>query len=168
MKKYESEKVLVIAQADALIDPDAMMIKFFYAMVANRTVFTASWFFKLACWTLCILRKHQIVKFKFFQCLVLSWLIYVARINCASFVVAVIACKHKDWANIFMIAVKERSWHLRKPIDHIYPITSNCTHQIHNLNDRISRMANIVYDTIDSIDKRFSTNAFCKFFKNVW
>ena len=168
MKKDESKEVFIISQTDALIYPNTMMIKLFNTMVTNSAVFAASWFFELACWTLCILSEHQIVKFKLFQCLMLCLLIDVARVNCASFVVAVIASKHEEWTNIFMVAVNEGSWHLGKSIDHIYTIASYCTHQIHNLNDRVSRMTNIANGTINPINKRISTNASCKFFENVW
>ena len=61
MQENEAQEPLIIPPSNTIIEPNAMMIKFLTAHIADCAVLGAGWLVNFACWAYIVLLKHDLV-----------------------------------------------------------------------------------------------------------
>jgi hypothetical protein len=67
MTENEQDKPSVVVETHTVIDPNAMVIKFFITNIAHTAVFRACWLSELACLAFIILEIHNMIIIISFQ-----------------------------------------------------------------------------------------------------
>ena len=61
VEEKEENEVLVIVEADAIVDPDAVMVELFDAYIAERAMFRTRWLWHIASVTPSFLVKQELI-----------------------------------------------------------------------------------------------------------
>lgn len=113
MKKQEQQEPPVVFGTHTLVDPDAMMVKLFNAVVTHAAVFRSGWLVNVACLTLYPFNIHYVIVWilsfdvsGLFRMLNYTW------IYGACFVKTKVTYKHQDGSSCFVPFSQVWTWNI--------------------------------------------------------
>jgi hypothetical protein len=95
MQNQKRQKILIVFETDALIDPNAVMVKPLDTHTTQAAVFAASRLIQLTCLALDLRLKHQFIILEPLYTFMFILLGYLSWVDCACLVVAVVAHQHQ-------------------------------------------------------------------------
>ena len=134
-----------------------MMIEFFNAIATQRAVFTPGRLLKLASWASSPCLKHNFIEIKAFKSHMFRLVGYLAWIDSARFIIAVVAHKHQGSAAPFVILWDVNAWNMTKAIDNKQDKSTASTHYVDDLNERVPRPADVLGPSVNQIDETADT-----------
>jgi len=157
MHKKEKNEVLVVMKADTVVDPDAVMVKFFAAHVAQRAMLAASRLWDLASITPTFLIKHYVVVVVAFDGTLSNYFIAIfaqeTGISPASQVIRIVAGSHEGPRDVLVVASEISVRDVLKSIHHIQVITADRQHKIHYLDCWVRLVTNVRLRAFDEPDE---------------
>lgn len=133
MQKQKGQEVLVVPEADALIDPYAVVVEFLDTHVARGAVLAPSWLLKFARFAFAVGCEEELVERKPFKRFLLGRVGDVPRVDCARFVVAVVAGEHEHRARVFMPRGYVGTRNVWEPTIHVQVESTHRTDQVNYL-----------------------------------
>lgn len=152
VEENEAQKPLVILPANALIQPNTMVIKFFDASVTNRAVLGAGGLVNLAGWANILRLEHDlIVCVPALRYPRLRPVLDHAGVNCAGLVKAVIAHEHQHRSGVSVIAGQIRPGTVsEKHCLNIHVVPAASDHAVKYLHERIR----LVYGPVEPVSEQ--------------
>ena len=148
MHENETQEILVIVQSNALVNPNAMMIKLLHAKAAHGAMLWASWFLDLASSALDPFLEDYAIKFKSLErgdyCPTVRIFIKSARVHPTRHEIARVAHYHEQSAHRNVIVVQSLIRYVWEAVPHINIKATERAGEVDYLDKRVVFVANVM------------------------
>lgn len=151
-------------EANAVVEPDAVVVELLNAHVAHGTVLRTRWFINLASSALVLLVKYNFIVLKslnlFSKCSLGCSLSHMPGTNITSHKVSEVAGHHYHCTYYFMVASSVVVGDMVESIKNVDVEPAKSTCEVHQLDDWISFPADVAYHPVHHAYSPISTSLF--------